>query len=90
MTMFDTSERDLIRTLGTMAETAIQRCYHNRTEARELVAQWIKQDRRFDGLDPSKLAERVDQLRSNGAKLDLRDPRLRGLPARPLERDQSW
>jgi hypothetical protein len=88
--MFADNERDKLQYLGWAANEAMNRCLSNRIEARQLMAQWIKQDRRFDGLDPTKLAHRVDELRSNGAKLDLTDPRLRGLPPRPLERDRSW
>jgi hypothetical protein len=90
MTMFDPNERDMIRTLGTMAETAIQRCKHNRVEAREVMQGFIRNDRRFDGYDPAVLARRVEECRSNSAKLDLTDPRLWGQPARPLARDTHW
>jgi hypothetical protein len=88
--MFDANERDMIRALGTMAETAIQRCQHNRIEAREVMQGFIRNDRRFDPYDAAVLARRVDECRSTGAKLDLTDPRLQGRPARPLQRDQSW
>ena len=91
MTVFGNSDRDKQQYLGWAANEAMKRCCSNRIEARELMAQWIKQDRRFDGFDATKLAQRVDELRSNGARLDWTDPRLRpGGVARPLERDRSW
>jgi hypothetical protein len=73
-----------------MADAALERSHLNRLEARNLMATWIKSDRRFDGLDAGKLARRVDEARSNGSRVDLTDPRLQGGEARPLERDLSW
>jgi hypothetical protein len=88
--MFDINERDMLRTLGTMATTAVERNFGNRVAARDTLQQFIQTDKRFDGYDAATLARRVEECRSCGAKLDLTDPRLRGQPARPLERDQSW
>jgi hypothetical protein len=88
--MLDNNERYKLQFLHWAGETAIRRTFSNHIEAKKLVAGWIAQDRRFDGLDPVKLAERVDQYQSNRAQIDLDDPRLRGLPPRPLERDRSW
>ena len=86
--MFGTDDRDLIRSLGEMANIAHQRANANQVEAKQTLAAWISQDRRFDFFDASRLAERVGQCRSNGAQLDLTDPQLRGLPSRPL--DSKW
>ena len=85
--MYGDSEADLMRTLGTMAETALHKCRQNKVEARDVMQGFIRNDRRFDGYDPAVLARRVEECRSNGAKLDLSDPRLRGGEARPLERN---
>jgi hypothetical protein len=90
VTVFANNDRDKLQYLGWAANEAMKRTCSNRIEARQLLAGYIRQDRRFDGLDPAKLAQRVDELRSNGAQLDFTDPRLRGLPPRPLQRDQSW
>ncbi len=88
--MFDDNDRDKLAYLGWAAETAMKRTLNNHLEARELMAAWIAQDRRFDGIDAGLLAKRVDENRSNGARLDLSDPRLRGRPARPLAHDTYW
>jgi hypothetical protein len=90
MTMFDPNERDMLRTLGTMANTAVDRNFGNKLAARETLKNYIQTDKRFDQYDAATLAKRVEECRSCGAKLDLTDPRLMGRPARPLERDQSW
>jgi hypothetical protein len=88
--MFADNSRDKDNYLKWIARETLNRRLGNHVEARELMAQWIKQDRRFDGLDPVKLAQRADEQQSTGARLDLSDPRLMGRPPRPLERDQSW
>lgn len=88
--MYGNSQRDLMLTLNSMAEAALRRNWNNRLQAREDMAHAIKNDRRFDRFDPSVLARRHEEARNCGAILHLGDPRLRGLPARPLERDQSW
>ena len=88
--MFDFNERDMIRALGTMANTAVERNFGNRVAARETLRQFIQTDKRFDYYDADTLARRVEECRSCGAKLDLTDPRLIGRPARPLTRDESW
>jgi len=88
--MFSDSVRDKLVTLGRMADAALERSHLNRLEARNLMASWIKSDRRFDGLDASKLARRIDEARCNGSRVDLTDPRLRGGEPRPLSRDTYW
>jgi hypothetical protein len=90
MTMFDPNERDMLRTLGTMANTAMDRAFGNKLAARETLASYIRTDKRFDYYDAPTLARRVEECRSCGAKLDLTDPRLRGGEARPLARDGYW
>jgi hypothetical protein len=65
---------------------AVQRCNFNQVEARGVLRSWIENDRRFAGYDADALAKRVAECKSNGAVLDLDDPRLRGQPPRPLER----
>jgi hypothetical protein len=88
--MYGNTERDKQITLARMMETALTRQLGNHIEAKQLVAQWIANDRRFDGIDPYKLAQRADERQSNGARIDLDDPRLRGEPARPLTKDGYW
>jgi hypothetical protein len=84
--MYGDSPRDLIRTLGTMAETALERSQQNKIAARDLMREYLERDRRFDPYDKDRLVRRVEECRSCGAKLDLEDPRLKGGEARPLER----
>jgi hypothetical protein len=88
--MFGDSERDKLQALGAMAVEALEKNFCNRLAARETLAQFISQDARFSGLDATKLAERVDRSRSDGSRVDLTDPRLRGGEARPLARDTYW
>ena len=40
------------------------------------------------GFDKDRLIDRVVECRSNGAVLDLSDPRLMGLEPRPLDRSR--
>lgn len=86
--MFDRDSRDLCVTLTEMDRRARERCNFNQNDARQKLEGWIKQDRRLDDYDAARLAERVQQCRSNGATLDLDDPRLRGGEARPLEKSR--
>jgi len=86
--MFTRDPRDMTATLTQMDSQARAKANYNQTEAREIMAGWIQQDRRMDGLDPHRLAARVQECRSCGAQLDLTDPTLRGLPPRPL--DKRW
>ena len=90
--MYGNSQRDLIQTLNSMANDALQRNYNNRIAAREDMAQSIKNDRRFDRFDSSVLARRYEEARNCGTVLHLDDPRLRagGGQARPLAKDAYW
>lgn len=54
--MYGDSERDLMQTLNSMANEALQRNYSNRIAAREDMAAAIKNDRRFDRFNASVLA----------------------------------
>jgi hypothetical protein len=69
--MFSDSDRDKKITLGEMRRTALNLCNGNQIEANQKMVDLVKQDRRFDGLDAAKVAEKVEQSWSNGAKLDL-------------------
>jgi hypothetical protein len=84
--MFDTTEKDLARTLTEMHKVALERARWDQNEAREVFKQYLSADRRFDQYDKDVLTRRVQECRSNGAVLDLDDPRLKGGEARPLER----
>jgi hypothetical protein len=84
--MFGTSPRDLCATLSEMERVALERSRFNQIEARDVLKSWIRNDQRFAQYNPDVLAARVQECKSNGAVLDLDDPRLRGQPARPLER----
>ena len=88
--MYSNSEHDVKRSLGLMAQDALRRCCNNRVEAKEVMARSIRNDRRLDGYDPDVLSRRVLEVYYSAGTIDLADPRLKGQPARPLERDQSW
>jgi hypothetical protein len=83
--MFTKDPRDMTTTLTQMDNFARQKNNYDQIAAVRTMAEWIAQDARFKGYAPEKLAERVQQCRSNGAALDLDDPTLRGLPRRPLD-----
>jgi len=69
--MFSDTDRDKKITLGEMRRTALNIHNGNQIEANKTMVGLVKQDRRFDGLDAVKVAEKVEQSWSNGAKLDL-------------------
>jgi hypothetical protein len=85
--MHGTDDRDIIQTLGSMFQEALQRNNQNRVAAREEMTQAIKYDRRLDSYDPAVLARRTEECWYSGGKLNLDDPRLKGGEARPLTRD---
>ena len=87
--MFDKNPNDLARTLTEMDRIARDRCNANQIESKQKLQQFIAADRRFDGFDKEALASRVMLCRSSRATLDLDDPRLKGLPPRPLDRS-NW
>jgi hypothetical protein len=85
--MFRNDPRDLAATLSEMEYRARQLSNFNQIEAKEKMTTWIQNDRRFDGYDPQRLAERAQASKYNGASLDLDDPQLkRGGEPRPLDR----
>jgi hypothetical protein len=98
--MHGKTQRDLIQTLNSMANEALSRNYNNRIAAREDMARYIQNDKRFsEGLNPwgikydaTVLAHRYEEARNCGAVLHLDDPRLRagGGQARPLAKDAYW
>jgi hypothetical protein len=89
MSMFGSDERDLTATLTQMHRIAIERSRWDQVAAKEVFKQYLSADRRFDEFDKDALVARVQECRSNGAVLDLEDPRLKGREARPLERS-NW
>ena len=85
--MFSKDEKDLARTLAEMEYFARQKSNWNQVEAKQKIVEYVTQDRRFDGFDANRLAERVQLSRSNGASLSLDDPQLKkGGQPRPLDR----
>jgi hypothetical protein len=87
--MWDKNDRDLCATLSYMEKMARERSNFNQTEAKQKLKEYMNQDRRLDGYDKEALVARVMLSKSNGAVLDLSDPRLKGRPARPLDRS-NW
>ena len=86
--MYGNDERDLCASLSEMHKVAIQKANYNQIEAREILKGYVQTDRRFDQFDPDRLAQRIEECRSNGRTADLLDdPYLRrGGEKRPL----SW
>lgn len=84
--MFDNDPKDLAATLSAMHKTALEKSNYDRNEAKQRFKLFVQTDRRFDDFDKDALTDRVAECKSNGAVLDLEDPRLRGLPHRPLDR----
>lgn len=83
--MFGNDPRDLAQTLTQMERLSRERANFDQTEAREKFKDFLETDRRFDEYDKNALVARVMECRSNGAILDLDDPRLKGREARPLD-----
>ncbi len=79
--------KELARTLAEIHGEARRATNFNQIEARQKMAEWIAMDRRFDNYEPSRLLDRVEANRSNGAAWDLDDPWLqRGGQKLPLSR----
>ena len=87
MSVYGKDERDLAVTLTRMSDLARERSNFNQHEAKETMAKWLADDRRFDSFDKQRLIERVQDCRYRGAVLDLTDPQLQlGGSPRPLDR----
>ncbi len=85
--MFDKDDpRDLAATLTQMHKVALERSRWDQNEAKTKFREFLGNDLRFADYDPDRLISRVMECRSNGAVLDLDDPRLKGGEPRPLER----
>ena len=85
--MFDSEQKDLSATLSQMERLAREKSNFNQIEAREKMARWVANDRRFDAFEPTRLVERVAHCKSNGAVFDIEDPALlKGGRPRPLSR----
>ena len=70
--MYGKDERDLAVTLTRMADLARERTNFHQGEAKTKMAEWLQNDRRFDGFDPDRLIERVHPV-----PIQWRDPRPR-------------
>ncbi|WP_316200803.1 MULTISPECIES: hypothetical protein [unclassified Bradyrhizobium] len=85
--MFDSKPSDMTATLSQMERWSRERTNFNQPEAIKKFIEYIGTDRRFDGFDAQKLAERVQHCKNYGATLDLEAPELRrGGHKRPLDR----
>jgi hypothetical protein len=71
--VYSNSSKDIEATLRSMEHSARVRSNFNQSEAKRLLVETIKLDRRFDGLNPVELARRVQQSRQDGSVLDLQD-----------------
>jgi hypothetical protein len=84
--MFKDDPNHKVKTLELMHAEAIRESNFNQLEARRLVVERVKQDRRFDPLDPERVAEKVFECKQSRAVFDVEDPYLkRGGQARPLQ-----
>jgi hypothetical protein len=72
--MFNKSHNDIVRTLGTMIRSATEECRFNEPAAIEKVAEWVKQDRRFDQYDPRYVAREAFDAKNHGRTLQLDRP----------------
>ena len=89
--MFGTDDGDLVRTLGAMHTEAYNRANANKVEAHRHLIDMIQIDRRFDNLDPERLADAVRTCGETGRQLDFTDPLLkRGGQPRPQARRGLW
>lgn len=84
--MFDTNERDMVKTLAEMERLARERSQFDQTAAKQVFREYLERDRRFDPYDKDKLIAHIQECRQSCATVDLQDPRLQGREARPLER----
>jgi len=75
--MFDSTDRDRTAALAEMRRQARARSNFNSNEARQKMAEWIANDRRFDGYDPAKLVDRVEHCVANAAQFDVNAPELK-------------
>jgi hypothetical protein len=88
--MFDRTPRDLCNTLSQMHRRAKDVCNNDQAEAQRKLEEWIQQDRRLDGFDAARLAQRVNTCLQSGAVLELDAPELlKGGQRRPLDRS-GW
>jgi len=90
--MFGDSEHDKNQTLQRVLTEALAVSCPNRIAAKEKAVQWVKNDRRFDGLDHDKLVQKALDAGQYGRKLDWTDPELRlgGQPRPQNRRGSGW
>jgi hypothetical protein len=86
--MFEKDQRSLCQALTAMERQSREATRFDQIAAREKFKEYLGQDRRFDPFDKDALVRRVQECRSNGAVLELDDPRLQGKEARPLEKSR--
>jgi hypothetical protein len=83
--MYGRDEKSMVQALREMARVSVDQSWGNKIAAAEKMKQWLSDDKRFSEYDLGKLVDRTMLSRYNGCSLDLTDPELRGLPARPLK-----
>jgi hypothetical protein len=70
--MFGRTTTDIEQTLTRMIEEARAVCHHDQYQMPVLMAKWMSEDRRFDGIpDKQKLAAEAMDAKSHGRELDL-------------------
>jgi hypothetical protein len=75
--MYGKSTEDIAQVLTSMQEEARIVCRYNQTEMAQQMAEWMANDRRFDGIkDKHALAVDVMDARQHGRQIDL-TPRYR-------------
>ena len=70
--MYGRTTNDIAETLMRMHDEARVQCRFDQNQIADRMAQWMAQDRRFDGIrDKLRLANEAMDARSHGRELDL-------------------
>lgn len=72
--MFNNDEKTKKNTLTLMRNIAMEQCRFNEDAAIRQAADWIRNDRRFDGVNPDTLAREVFSATRSGRSIKLDGP----------------
>lgn len=81
--MFNKTDNDITRTLVTMIDRSIDECKYNQGAAIKKTAEWIRQDRRFDGHDAAAVAKEAFDCKQHGRRFELNKSAVRTNPMPP-------
>jgi hypothetical protein len=88
--MFGDNKRDKVATLLKMEQQARELCNFNQTEMKATMSRWVRQDSRFNNVDPNRLVDFYQERRAAGAQIDLDDPELTGVPRPEYSRRDEY